>query len=38
VFQGLVWLAHLLGFFWFDLIYAVFIALVPALIVFGTAL
>jgi hypothetical protein len=36
VFQALVWLAHLLRFFWFDLIYAVVIAgLAPALIVFS---
>jgi hypothetical protein len=35
MFQGLVGLAHLLRFFWFDAIYAVFIALVPALIAVG---
>jgi Putative zincin peptidase len=37
VFQGLVGLAHLLRFFWFDLIYAVGVATVPALIVLGVA-
>jgi hypothetical protein len=37
-FQGLVWIAHFLRFFWFDLIYAVFIASIPALIVLGVAL
>jgi hypothetical protein len=37
VFQGLVGLADLLRFFWFELIYAVAVAVVPALIVLGVA-
>jgi hypothetical protein len=38
IFQGLVWIAYVLRFVWFDLIYAIFVAgLAPALIALSVA-